>query len=265
MLNPTPNATVDIYRGVTLAAPYPFQMQQPAVSGVRGVLKHHLQNGRFGYNAANLHWTHLLLVEPETDIRSAYNSQLGTFTAANADTVVLKDCPQGSGNCCAFMALMVQRARRGQADEHLRVYLDRFQPRLGSCYQKNCDQCKIAPYAWTLTLGNDFTNLGCINCARLNSGSYILSSTGGNCFWQSPTFPGPCATSAQWTLSYNGAGFWTLILNAVPSGSALLQYSAIATASWKCNDINTFTGPIWSGGTCASSSAAIVTPVPGPS
>jgi hypothetical protein len=116
------NVTVDIFRGFSVTRPYPMQGQTPAVSGVRGFLKHHLNAGRFGYQDPKVKWTHLLLLDPEVDVRSAYNSWTGgAEVTANADTILLRDCPI-PGNCCAYYVVMVQRGGRGSGGDHLRVY-----------------------------------------------------------------------------------------------------------------------------------------------
>jgi len=105
---------------------------------VGGHLKHHVRHGRFG-SAAALRWTTVLYLPPGTDIRSAYNSQLNGWPAANSDTVVLADYPQ-PGWCTAFLVVLVQRINRGTPVECLRVYLDRMRPRQGPCQIGCCPQ-----------------------------------------------------------------------------------------------------------------------------
>jgi hypothetical protein len=142
------NVTVDIYRGFDVNSPYPPLGATPDVPSVSGLLKHHVRNGRFG-SASILHWTHVLYLPPDTDIRSAYNSQLNTWQSANADTVILADYPI-DGWCTAFLAVLVQRIHRGTPEECLRAYLDRLQPREGSCQQGIVLGCCPNPLPETL-------------------------------------------------------------------------------------------------------------------
>jgi hypothetical protein len=135
LLLPT-NATISIYRGFNVYRPYPTVAMTPALPSVAGHLKHHVRHGRFG-SAAALKWTPLVYLPPDTDIRSAYNTQLNTWTPANADTVVFPDYPIPSW-CTAFLVVLVQRAYRGTPGECLRAYLDRMQPRQGSCLRPYC-------------------------------------------------------------------------------------------------------------------------------
>ncbi len=121
------NVLVDIYRGFNAANPYNPPQQPAAASGVAGLLRPHVRNGRFGYNAIALHWTTLLVLPTGADIRSAYNSQLNSFNSANADTVIIPDYPI-PGRCTAFLVVLVQRTGRGTADDQLFCYLDRCQP-----------------------------------------------------------------------------------------------------------------------------------------
>ncbi len=206
MLRQAPNATVNIYRGFNVAAPYPALGQAPAVANVRGCLKHHLEAGRFGFQDGRIKWTHLLLLDPGVDVRSAYNSWTGPAEPTqHADTVILADCPN-PGNCCAFYVVLVKRAGRGLGDDHLRVYLDRLQPRLAGCFTY-CNACAISPASWTLTLGNDFINNHCSDCANLNGQSFQLDNQG-DCLWVSAVFAGPCVTPSQWYLQRNSVGLW---------------------------------------------------------
>ena len=131
MLSATANALVDIYRGFSASSPYPAAGTTPGVAGVGGHLKHHMRHGRLG-QGQYLKWTHVLLLPPEVDIRSAYHSQLNAWQPADADTVVLPDYPI-PGWCTAFLVVLVQRAGRGTREEHLRAYLDRLKPRQGGC------------------------------------------------------------------------------------------------------------------------------------
>ena len=61
---------------------------------------------------------------PATDVRDAYNSQLNSRTATNADTIVVSD----GAIKTPFFVVFVERAYKGTAADQLRVYLDRFQP-----------------------------------------------------------------------------------------------------------------------------------------
>jgi hypothetical protein len=271
-----PNVTVDIYRGFQIATPYPVQGQPAAVASVQGYLKHHLNAGRFGYQDPKVKWTHLLLLPPGTDIRSAYNSWTGPAEPTqNADTVVLRDCPI-PGNCCAFYVVMVQRGGRGSGGDHLRVYLDRLQPRLGGCYapgtQFSCGACVTEPAAWTLTLGSDYADDGCDHCTLLNNGVYTLNylpsgqpthgtEVSNGCYWQSDLF-GPICSS----MVYPGQVFWQLrYLTGITDVWELqlkagigtpLAFDAIAPANFNCVGPNTFVNPTWGPGSCASASSA---------
>ncbi|OAI46877.1 hypothetical protein AYO44_10500 [Planctomycetaceae bacterium SCGC AG-212-F19] len=129
------NAAVDIYRGFSATSPYPPVSANPAVQGVGGHLRHHVRNGRFG-SAQGLKWTHVLSLPDGIDVRSAYNSQLNTWQPANADTILLPDYPI-PGWCTAFLVVLVQRIRGG-AVSYQRAYLDRMQPRQGSCKTTGC-------------------------------------------------------------------------------------------------------------------------------
>jgi hypothetical protein len=273
-----PNVTIDIYRGFNIASPYPILGQPPAVASVRGYLKHHLNAGRFGYQDPKIKWTHLLLLEPAVDIRSAYNSWTGPAEPTqNADTVILKDCPI-PGNCCAFYVVMVQRASRGLGGDHLRVYLDRLQPRLGGCYvpsvQFNCGNCTTEPSSWTLTLGNDYSNNGCQQCTLLNNGVYTLNylpagqhthgtEVSNGCYWQSDLFGPICSSGFTgqvfWQLRYltGLTNVWELQLKA--GVSTVLAFAAIGPTAFKCFGPNTFTNPTWGPGSCTSASSATIT------
>jgi hypothetical protein len=117
------NVTVDIYR--TFDVTNPIQVGQPAVSKLQAHLRHHLKNGRFGFQTKELYWTNVLHLPLGTDIRSAYNSQLDpAYRPQNADTVVVRDWPN-DGDVTAFMVVMVTRALRGTPNEHLKCYLDK--------------------------------------------------------------------------------------------------------------------------------------------
>jgi len=131
---PPANETITVYRGTTLASPYPGPGTRPVLGPTKAYVKHHMKNGRFGKTAANLHWTHKLFI-PLSDIRDAYNAEMGPGPAeviANADTILIGDYVR-VGTCCAFLVVHVDRHQRG-GNTYLVVYLDRFQP----SYDKKC-------------------------------------------------------------------------------------------------------------------------------
>lgn len=275
-LNQASNATVDIFRGFSAASPYPLQGRSPDVPGVRGFLKQHLNAGRFGYQDPKVKWTHLLLLDPGIDVRSAYNSWTGPAEAsANADTIVLRDCPI-PGSCCAFYVVMVQRSGRGTRGDHLRVYLDRLQPRAGGCYETGivftCGACTIEPAAWNLALGNDYANNGCSNCTLLNASPIRLNyvppgqpthgvEISNGCYWQSDVIGAVCAPGSQayWQLRYLTGITFTWELQLVVAATALLSFTPISTGAFNCLGPNTFTSPTWLAGTCTSASSATIT------
>lgn len=119
------NVTVDIYRTANPSSPYTVGAAGPA--GVKGFLKPLVGTGRHG-TANWLKWTHVLYLPPSTDVRDAYNSQLDPARNNTiADTVILKDSTN-SARKTAFYVVFVEVALRGTPFDHLRVYLDRFQP-----------------------------------------------------------------------------------------------------------------------------------------
>lgn len=134
------NVAVSIYRGFNAANPYPAISVQPDSAGVAGHLEHHIASGRFGVGLY-LHWTNVLLLPADTEIRSAYDSQLNGYVPTRADTVLIADHPT-PGWCSAFRTVLVQRRGRGQSWQHQRVYLDRCLPRKGACGPKGrcCSQ-----------------------------------------------------------------------------------------------------------------------------
>lgn len=142
------NCTFDVYRGYNPANPYSPPTRPAALTGMTGVLRHHVRNGRFGWqipgaNPPNvaLHWTNTLEVPLGTDIRGAYNAELNTFPEANGDTVMIADYPR-PGCCTAFAVVMVQRRNRGDSMDHLRIYLDRARPLYGQgCPDPTEDNC----------------------------------------------------------------------------------------------------------------------------
>jgi hypothetical protein len=120
-----PNVTVNIYRTANPGAPYSLGAAGP--QGVRGFLRPVLPSGRNG-SANWLKWTHLLSLPPGTDIRDAYNSQLDPSRNNSLADVVVLASSVGAGARTAFYVVFVEVALRGSAFEHLRIYLDRFQP-----------------------------------------------------------------------------------------------------------------------------------------
>lgn len=119
-----PNVTINIYRTANPSSPYPSG--SPAVSGVQGYLKPAVMNGRFG-TASWLKWTHILYLSPGTDIRDAYNSQLDpSRNNTIADTVILNDSTSSAKT--AYYVVYVEIIARNSPMQHIRAYLDRFQP-----------------------------------------------------------------------------------------------------------------------------------------
>src|SRR5438067_11549415 len=89
----TANCTVDIYRSFSADHPYPPDGTVAAAYQIPGYLKHHVKNGRFGFNAAGLHSTYVLYLDSQGAIRSGHNSLRNTTDPAPADTRLLSDCP----------------------------------------------------------------------------------------------------------------------------------------------------------------------------
>jgi hypothetical protein len=119
-----PNVTVNIYRTANPNAPY--TLGNPGPQNVKGYLQPRVQTGRHG-TAQWLKWTHILYVDPSVDVRDAYNSQLDpNRDNTKADTVILFD--SGGVKKTAFYVVFVEYASKGTNVNHLRVYLDRFQP-----------------------------------------------------------------------------------------------------------------------------------------
>lgn len=119
------NVTVDIHRTADPAAPY--SLGPLSAAGVKGYLKPIVQAGRHG-TASWLKWTHLLYVEAGVDVRDAYNTQLDPARDnTKGDTIILKDSATPTTRT-AFYVAFVEVVSRGTTADHLRVYLDRFQP-----------------------------------------------------------------------------------------------------------------------------------------
>jgi len=121
----TPNVRVDIHRTANPASPY--SLGSLSAADVAGHLQPAASDGRHG-SALYLKWTHVLFLPPGTDVRDAYNSQLDPArNNAGADTVIVKDSAI-SGRKTAYYVVLVEVVARRQAEQHLRVYLDRFAP-----------------------------------------------------------------------------------------------------------------------------------------
>jgi hypothetical protein len=127
------NVSFDVYRGFNPNAPYLPPNSPAALAGVRGFLRQHVRNGRFGkvVGGVAIYWTTVLDVADSVDIRSAYNAELNPFHQAQGDTVMLHDYPR-PGTCTAFCVVMVQRRLRGRPGTYLRCYLDRTRPSYGT-------------------------------------------------------------------------------------------------------------------------------------
>lgn len=118
------NCTIDIYRGTNVVTGLPSGA--PVIQGVKGHLINKFKHGRKVYPPAP-RITHVVLLDGTIDIRDAYNSALNTLNPAQADTVMLHDSASGQPTT-PFYVVYVERLLRGGQGEHLRVYLDRFQP-----------------------------------------------------------------------------------------------------------------------------------------
>jgi hypothetical protein len=175
---------------------------------------------------------------------------------------------------------MVQRSGRGAAGDHLRVYLDRVQPRIGGCYvagvQAPCGNCSVEPSAWKLTLGNDYSSNGCANCTSLNNAIYTLDylpngqpthgvEISNGCYWQSDFIGSICTSGgaggpAFWQLRFltGISNNWELQLKVGPV--SLLTFAPIPRGTFNCLGSNTFTSPLWNAVTCTSASSATLAP-----
>jgi hypothetical protein len=205
------NVAVDVYRGYNPADPYSPPNQPAALTGVPGVLKNHMRNGRFGYvlggNVA-IWWTNVLLVAPGTDVRSAYNSELNSFSEANGDTVMVPDYPI-AGTCTAFVVVMVQRVSRGTAGDYLRCYLDRAQPNYGHPCSGGGQSTTCCPGVTIPNTLHATLSGGTGSCTCLNGLSFPLTWTG-----------------AGWSGTFNGCGTGTYPLDlACQSGTWVITSS----------------------------------------
>ncbi|HEV3259972.1 MAG TPA: hypothetical protein VG013_24100 [Gemmataceae bacterium] len=121
-----PNCTVDIYR--TTAPANPYTLGAAGKKSVKGYLQPRVQTGRHG-TASWLKWTHILYVDATVDVRDAYNTQIDPARDnTKGDTLILTSTD--GTTTTAFYVAFVEAALRGTNISHLRVYLDRFQPKL---------------------------------------------------------------------------------------------------------------------------------------
>jgi hypothetical protein len=263
------NCKVDIYRGYNAASPYPGG--SPALAQVPAYLQHHLQNGRFGYNDPKVKWTHLLWVNPGTDVRSAYNSWTGPAEAvANADTVVINDYPL-AGQKTAFYVVMVQR-RRGRPGDSYKCYLDRARTQYPvQLVNVSCGPCGQMPMYWSLTTGpSDFANNACSGCAALDNQTWTLTYTGSGCQWYGPVMPAVCQAGeanvadqgpVRWSLFYDTlTARWRLFLELASALSSIIGYDPIDPASFNCQGSNTFVNPFFADNCCNGSASATIVP-----
>jgi hypothetical protein len=173
------NVTLDVYRGYAPAAPYSPPNRPAVLMGVGGFLRNHVENGRFGYlipgqNDVPIYWTNILEVALGTDARDAYNSELNADTIQSGDTIVIADYPV-VGTCTAFVCVMAQRRNRDNAGDHLRLYLDRAQPRWGRACPDPTQggiRTSCCPDSWPTTLYATLGNVVGCDCA---SGSIALT------------------------------------------------------------------------------------------
>jgi hypothetical protein len=111
-----PNVTCDIYRSGSSPP------AAPDVAGVSAVLSSSYRRRKRAGDALSItsRFTHVLLVDVGVDVRDGWTD----FTAAaNGDTVYI---PDKDGN--SYRVIFVERARRGLATDHKRVYLHRDAP-----------------------------------------------------------------------------------------------------------------------------------------
>src|SRR5581483_3232482 len=127
----------------------------PAATDVPGYLRHHLEAGRFGYQAAGLAWTNVLLVDADVDVRDAYASQLAGGDPADADTVLVRDYPI-AGRCTAFRVVLAQLCRDVRGLPYQEVKLDRARPRIGACTELRCCGTASVPTTLKVTLAGSY-------------------------------------------------------------------------------------------------------------
>ena len=110
-----PNTTCDVYH-VGTAPP-----GNPAIAGVPCFLRTDWRGGQeAGDRSTASPWTHVMLIEPDVDIRDAY---VGGSVAFQQDTVCIPD-----KNGTLFVVAFIERVQRNTPHEHKRVFLDRQQP-----------------------------------------------------------------------------------------------------------------------------------------
>jgi hypothetical protein len=156
-----PNCTLDIYRGFNKNDPYSVTNRPPDIPQVKGFLRPHVKNGRFGFNQ-RVYWTNLLYLDTGTDIRSGYNSFLTTISDTTADTVVISDYPIDMVDT-AFYTMMVQRARstpQGPVN-FLKVYLDKAGK--SRAVQQGC--CDDVPHRLNVGIYDTSHGCDCLNGA----------------------------------------------------------------------------------------------------
>lgn len=113
------NTTCDVYH---VGSPLP--PASPDVAGVSAYLMPDFRSGSEqseGVTDDALRWTHVLLVDVDTDIRDAYS--FGVIGAGGYDKVYV---PDRSGT--TFNVVFVERVARGLASDHKRVFLNRGAP-----------------------------------------------------------------------------------------------------------------------------------------
>jgi hypothetical protein len=112
------NLTCDIYR---FGRSPPSSPDVPGVPCyLRGSYYAGLEHGEG--DPTNLKYSHVMLVDVNTDVRDAYN--LGQVVANASDSVFI---PAGapSGTAVQYVVIFVERHNRGTSQDHKRVYLSR--------------------------------------------------------------------------------------------------------------------------------------------
>ena len=250
-----PNVTVDIYRHYD-PAHVPPPADNPLFRGVPAHLRHHVKNGRFGFQTRNLYWTHVLHLALGTDLRSAYNAQLDpAYNPERADLVYVKDYPL-AGWCTPFYVVLVTRRDRGQPGEHLMCYLDRFQPArpcfpaaspCASCL--NCLQAgQATPAFLTFTVdagfGDGVVFLDGLTRASRWNGRWTLANT----------------AACTWTYTGNDFRFvltpsQLLLYDSAPTGGCQVAYAIQGV--FNCAGDNVYANPVWqTGGLCGPAPGA---------
>ncbi len=109
------NRTFDLFHQGTWPNP-------PDIAGAHGYLTPDFRGGQEGGDRGGATWTHIMLVEPDLDVRDGYYG-LGTFQPTSADTLYIPD-KDGTG----LVVVFIERIQVGTANEHKRLYLDRLNP-----------------------------------------------------------------------------------------------------------------------------------------